>query len=346
MLNRMVLIFIGGLMVFCLAPFAGEDSAGLGPVSVSWAAPNCDSDNDNFESDKGKWCNGEPADPDDSDPCIVPEGFTPDPDLCGDGGSDGGGDAPDPYNLARASFATRAELGNPIGGVFADQKPECEGYNYWDWQEELLPAGVGLPCPFYANSSNVSGGGRWFLISSPAGSNEVVNEVERWLTIDFTHYSTVLGEDSPCYNLDFRRPEDPDYSSLDIPLYLTDQIAENTDPCIDNVSVRLAADRILKAKANQQQLEFSIRHRPDPDASIYWAPWGYVSYIQPLYLRDPMPGDPNDWVRCRVMSTRPAPDQPHDRDEAELQRQLGPGTTEVIGTYYLPLEVCVSRASD
>ena len=340
MLNRMVLlILIGGLMAVCLAPFAGG-LYGISPISVSWAAPNCDSDNDGYIKDSGKWCTGDPFDPDDSDPCNPDENAS----ACSGGG--GGGDAPDPYNLARVSFANRAELGNPAGGVFADDKPECEGYNYWDWQEELLPADVRLSClpdPYYRNSSNISGGGRWFLISSPAGSDEVVDEVERWLEVDFSDSDP--NSPSPCYDLDNGGTQ-TDYSEYGIPLYLPGQIVRNADTCIDNVSIRLAADRILKPKANQQQLEFSIRHRPDPAASIYWSPWGYVSYVQPLYLREPTVDDPSDWIGCRVMSTRPAPGADHNRAEAELLLKTGAGQTKSLGSYYLPLEVCVKRASD
>lgn len=296
------------------------------------AAPDCDGDNDGYFKVSGKWCDGNPYDPDDNDPCN-PDEYS----VACSGGSGGGGDTgPDPYNLARAAFATWDELGNPPGGVFADGVDECGPYDYWDWQEALLPEDVGLPCPTYLNSSNVSGGGRWFLISSPAGSDTVVDEIERWLVVDFNDPSDPESP-SPCYDLD-------NLLYLDSP---NDQIVENEEPCIDNLSIRLAADRILKAKANQQQLEFSIRHRPDPEASIYWPPWGYVSYIQPLYLRDPVVGeDPDDWSGCRVMSTRPAPGAGHDRAEAELLRETGPGQTVVLGTYNLPLEVCVTRASD
>ena len=127
-----------------------------------------------------------------------------------------------------------------------------------------------------------------------------------------------------------------------------DQIAENTDPCIDHLAVRLPADRILKANAKEQQLDFSIRWRPDPVASIYWKPWGYVSYEQTLYLRDPLSNDLPRWqgTGCRVMSTRSAPGEPHDRAKAELLMELGPGQTLSLGTYLLPMEVCVNRASD
>lgn len=301
--------------------------------SVS-AAPNCDHDGDSYFTGKGRCVNEYPPDPDDSDPCIVPEGYTPAPD-CSSGG--GGSTAPDPYNLARASFATRAELGNPIGGVFADgvDGGACDPYDYWDWQEALLPAGVGLTqCETFLNSSNVSGGGRWFLISGPAGSEEVLDTIERWLVVDFNDYS---GPGEP-----------PDCPDLDEKLYLDGQITKENTKCIDNLAIRLSADRILKPKANQQQLDFSIRWRPDPDASIYWPPWGYVSYINPLFLRDPSddPADPFQGRNCRVMSTRETYAADHTRAEAELLREIGPGQTEVLGTYYLPLEVCVERASN
>ena len=327
--HRVRYLFFALIPVFALAASPGIR-----------AAPGCvDADGDDIAKNHPKWCpNG--WDPDDNDPCNPNREAT----ACSGGG--GGGDTgPDPYNLARASFATRDELGNPIGGgVFADEVDACGPYDYWDWQEALLPADVGLACPQYLNSSNVSGGGRWFLISSAAGSEEVVDEIERWLVVDFSSST----DGAPCYDLDNGGTAE-DYSDLGIPLYLDypiDQIAENADPCVDNLSVRLAADRILKAKANQQQLEFSIRHRPDPEASIYWSPWGYVSYIKPLYLREPSVDDPSDWIGCRVMSTRSAPGAPHDRAEAELLLSTGAGTTELLGSYNLPLEVCVKRASE
>ena len=346
MLNReILLILLVALLAACPAPFAG-DGSGMSPISTSWAAPGCvDSDNDTFFKYHPKGC-AEGTDPDDNDPCVVPEGASPDPQICNTGG--GSGDTGvDPYNLARAAFADRTQLGNPQGGVFADDI-SCGPYDYWDWQESLLPAGVGLDCPTYLNSSNVSGGGRWFLISSAAGSDEVVDTVERWLIVDFSEPSEPVSPAdplSPCYDLDFGGTTS-DYSDYGIPLYLPGQIEADDRPCIDNLSIRLSADRILKAKANQQQLEFSVRHRPDPIASIYWSPWGYVSYINPLYLWDSPAGNAAGWTNCRVMSTRSGPDEPHDRAEAELLRKTGAGQTESLGSYNLPMEVCVTRASD
>jgi hypothetical protein len=332
--------------VTLLVPFAGEGS-GISPISSAWAAPNCDADGDGHLKNNRK-CGGD--DPDDSNPCD------PDPEAaaCGGGSGGGGGSTgPDYYNLARASFATRGELGNPDGGVFADDVGYCGPFDYWDWQDTLIldenPSDTN--CITYKNSSNISGGGRWFLISSPAGSEEVLDVIERWLVVDFTDSRS----DSPCYDLDFGAEG---YAQYGIPLYrddvrsqsggLVDQIEKNVLPCVDNLAIRLSADRILKAKANQQQLEFSIRWRPDPAASIYWSPWGYVSYIQPLYLRNPSSGDPQAWLDagCRVMSTRPAPGADHDRAEAELLLKTGAGQTEVLGSYNLPLEVCVNRASE
>lgn len=325
----------------------------IAAMSEIWAAPGCvDADSDTFDKYHRKWCpTGD--DPDDNDPCVVPEGESPDPGACDTGG--GGGDTgPDPYNLARASFATRAELAyeedgsliEPLGGVFADNIDHCGPYDYWDWQDTYIFADVNPNCLLHANSSNVSGGGRWFLISSPAGSDEVIDVVERWLEVDFSDPSDP-DSPSPCFDLD--NGNDPE---LGIPLYLMspdveeDQIVVNAAPCIDNVSVRLPADRILKEKANYQQLEFSIRHRPDPEASIYWSPWGYVSYINPLYLWDSPDGNAAGWTNCRVMSTRSGPDALHDRAEAELLLETGAGQTRSLGSYNLPMEVCVTRASD
>jgi hypothetical protein len=358
MLNpRIFLIVLCVLGAALLLPIAG-DGTGLSPISAAWAAPVCvDADDDKYYKYHPKGC---PAgdDPDDSDPCAVPSGGIPGS-ACdgGGGGGDTGSTAPDPYNLARAFFATREDLGSPIGGVFADEEDHCRDFDYWDWQEVLLPADVGLvECTSHRNSSNVSGGGRWFLISGPAGSEEVLDVIERWLVVDFNDFAD-SSVNSPCYDLDYGSKG---YSALGIPLYLdnvqnsegetVNQIVKNQDECVDNLAIRLSADRILKPKANQQQLEFSIRWRPDPAASIYWPPWGYVSWINPLYLREPSAGDPQEWIDagCRVMSTRPPHGDPEgeNRDEAELLREIGPGQTVLLGTYHLPMEVCVKRASD
>jgi len=341
-----VLCVLGAAM---LLPIGGGDS-GLSPVSAAGAAQGCvDADDDKYSKYNPKWC-PDGNDPDDSDPCVVPDGGTPGSACDGSGGGSGS-TAPDPYNLARASFATRTDLGlgELDGGVFADEEDHCGPFDYWDWQDtSILTEYADDPevgdCSFHRNSSNVSGGGRWFLISGPAGSDEVLDVIERWLVVDFS-LPVDSSEDSPCYDLDnelyLDNVEDSQGETVN-------QIVKNDDDCVDNLAIRLSADRILKAKANQQQLDFSIPWRPDPDASIYWSPWGYVSWINPLYLREPSAGDPPEWLAagCRVMSTRPGPGQGHNRDEAELLLDIGPGQTKPLGTYHLPMEVCVKRASD
>ena len=54
-------------------------------VSAVSAAPNCDGDGDFYFKDSGKWCDGVPFDPDDSDPCHP----DPDADACDDVVSEG-----------------------------------------------------------------------------------------------------------------------------------------------------------------------------------------------------------------------------------------------------------------
>ena len=68
-----------------------------GPLS---AAPNCDSDGDTFIKDS-KYCRNKYEGPYDCD-----DSTHSDTNDCS--GGSGGNTAPDPYNLARASFATRA----------------------------------------------------------------------------------------------------------------------------------------------------------------------------------------------------------------------------------------------
>jgi hypothetical protein len=120
--------------------------------------------------------------------------------------------------------------------------------------------------------------------------------------------------------------------------------APNPALCVDNLTVRLSADRILKNQANSQQLKLEIYHRPD--GSTWWNPWGSITHINSLYLRDPSDDGPFAGRDCRVMSTRPAWNGPHDRQEAELSMYITPSEEVLIGNYNLPLEVCVIRASD
>ena len=87
-LYRTVKMLIGlalvyGLCMAMLAPFT-TSGAGLGPISVSWAGPNCDADGDGFEKNHRK-CNG--GDDDDSDPCFPDDSVL----ACTSGGGGGGG---------------------------------------------------------------------------------------------------------------------------------------------------------------------------------------------------------------------------------------------------------------
>lgn len=266
---------------------------------------------------------------------------------CGGGGGDTS-DAPDPSNLVRASFVNFGgnELGD--GGISADGLHTCDYqgviYDYWAWQERLLSPEISMVtgienCDTPENRSDVSGGGRWFLMTS---AGEVRQEhVVRWLKVDFSESD----DDSPCPDLD------GDGGSVDRIYFPKDSGADhwhpspNLDECVDNLTVRLAADRILKNKANSQQLDITIRHRPN--GSDYWIPWGSIIHINSLYLRDPSedPDAPFFGRDCRVMSTRPAWNEPHNRQEAELSMFIGPSEEVLIGTYNLPLEVCVTKAS-
>ena len=54
-------------------------------MASTWAAPDCDSDDDGYFKDSGRWCNEEPIDPDDSDPC------NPDPEAATCSSGTGGG---------------------------------------------------------------------------------------------------------------------------------------------------------------------------------------------------------------------------------------------------------------
>jgi hypothetical protein len=230
-------------------------------------------------------------------------------------------------------------------------------YDYWAWQEELLSTEesiydnhVGAGClPPHNNRSDVSGGGRWFLITT-AGPDPLP-VVERWLVFDFSE-----GTDGTtrCPNLD---GDDLGGGEFDLgPIYFNaDRTAPldldpNKDSCVDHLTVRLPADRILKNKASSQKLEISIRYKPE--GNEYWPPWGSVQYREPLYIRAPSDDGQFAGRDCTVMSTRPAPeaspdnDPLHDKMKADLYTWVGPSSSEFIGTYNMPLEVCVIRTSD
>lgn len=270
-------------------------------------------------------------------------------------GSGGGGDpdpndAPDPSHLVRASFL---DFVGP--GVFADGLDSCTitrngglvTYDYWAWQERLhvdaismLDDGIGgdglVGCHSYDNRSDVSGGGRWFLMTT--GHPETPDKIERWLTVDFSDGVEFEGLPSVCPDLD------GDNSIYTGPHGFPAGTPATT-MCVDNLTVWLGADRILKNSANYQQLDIKIRHRPE--GSQYWVPWGAIQHVDPLYLRNPHPDGPFGGRDCRVMSTRASHDAlTHDRQLAELLIDLGPGKSDVIGRYNLPLEVCIIRVSD
>ena len=124
------------------------------------------------------------TDGDDNDNDGLTDGDDPD---CG--GGDDGTAAPDSYNLARASFNNFPNLiYTDNGGISADGEDTCTvprpsgttpvTYDYWDWQEEIISPAESIyeqhdgdeeDCiPPHNNRSDVSGGGRWFLITTAA----------------------------------------------------------------------------------------------------------------------------------------------------------------------------------
>jgi hypothetical protein len=328
----------------------------------------CDRDGDGFfKSHKRCGACGGVTDCDDS---------THDPDNCS-GSGEGGDDAPNPYNLARASFATEEQLQDPIpdpapdplpdpvmAGIFADNQDTCTikrkgidvTYDYWAWQERLLSPDINLivngvdkfdnkSCESFDNRSDVSGGGRWFLITT-AGP-EQLSQVVRWVVVDFSVEVDSDGNpvSSPeCPDLDSAGNSNLGISGSIYAESLGQHPSPNDSACVDHLTVRLPAERILKANASVQQLEITIRHQPE--GSIYWPPWGSINYVDPLYLRSPDQFGPFGGRDCTVMSTRPAWDAPHDKAIAELTRSTGPGKEDVVALYSLPMEVCVIRASD
>jgi hypothetical protein len=252
----------------------------------------------------------------------------PDHPQCNDGGGGGGGgdtDGPDPNNLARASFTNFGDSwGGPGGGISIDGQDSCTvdrgsaggivEYDYWAWQESIispdisiheLDTGHGGSCDTHDNRSDVSGGGRWFLITT-AGSDDLF-AVQRWLVFDFSDST----DETACPDLDgdeVPSEEEPFYNHLHLgPIYTPDKLQPgmiDSDPCVDHVTVRFPADRILKSNASTQKFAISIRHQPD---SQYWPPWGSVQYLEPLYVRAPSEHGLFAGRDCTLMSTRPAP---------------------------------------
>jgi hypothetical protein len=298
--------------------------------------------------------------------------------VCGDGickgnektscpkdctGGDDSTDAPSSYNLARASFNDFGGLGVGNGGISADGEgfctidrdgnPETDDdvvtYDYWAWQEALLSDEENIhkldpskECKEFNNRSDVSGGGRWFLITTAGPVEQYV--VERWLVFDFSDEVEFnidedlwipVGEGDLCPDLDG--------SGGLGNIYVGKHPSPNANPCVDNLTVRFPADRILKNNATTQDFAISIRHQPGDQ---YWPPWGELRYLEPLYIRAPSAEGVFVGRDCTVMSTRPAPTAPHDRMVAELYSWNSPSSSEFIANYNMPLEVCVIRTSE
>lgn len=266
----------------------------------------------------------------------------------GGGGDTGTEEVVNPANLVRASFV---DFGRGISADGLDtctivRNGESVTYDYWAWQERLLSDATSmlddgydkndvLGCQSYENRSDISGGGRWFLMTT---AGEVSQEqVERWLVVDFSDTADLNGVPSECPDID--SPNGGIYGGIHGFPSGTSGIAG----CVDRLSVWLKADRIMKNSATQQPLEISIRYRPD--GSQYWSPFGSIVHVHPLYLRDPHDDGPFGGRDCRVMSTRPAHDRSHDRELAEFSIDTGPGQSDILGRYNLPLEVCVIKVS-
>jgi hypothetical protein len=348
-LTPVLLIFIA---FFAMAMVSPVNAA---PPSLGHCGKDfCDQDGDGWIRDHRKCpnaCNTEKLDTDDYN-CA-----DPDPDGCG--GSSGGGNELGPYNLARASFATLAEL-NSTGGITADGWDTCtidrDGdpatddlvtYDYWAWEERLLGDDesihrlhvpdkdpYGNPCNSHANRSDVSGGGRWKL-STTAGP-DATWFVARWLDVDFSN--RIAGDECPdLYELGiYGHDKSGKYQHPD----------PNFGDCVVSLNVWISNRFMLKKNADFGGGGMTIAHWPETDGSGGWRPWGKISYEKPLHLWDPDEEGPFAGRDCTVMSTRPAYGEKHDRMRAVLYKKEDDGTNTPIGIYNLPQEVCVIRASD
>ena len=241
--------------------------------------------------------------------------------------SDGSGEEDVPQTRVRMSDWV---LGS--GGISGDGLDSCNGYDYWAQDD----AGLIQSCTAHQIRSGTSGGGRWFLIF-PA-DHEVL-DIQRWLVFDFS----VSDNGDPCPNFEGDGTAgDSIYSSAEM-----DPASTNPDPCVDNLAVWVGASRALKKNATRSDLGIRIRHRTDDGQ--YWRDDWILEHINPLYVRNPIPGHDTAYenFNCRLLTTFAGPDDSDgDVHEAELHDGDGTGPSALLGTYDLPFEVCLVRASD
>jgi hypothetical protein len=237
------------------------------------------------------------------------------------------------------------------GGIFPDNVDTCiidslNTYEYWDYGDIGLigdpPYLPGSQCTFHPIRSDVSGGGRWFLML-PGKGQQHVNST-RWLTVDFSDSTN----GAPCPDLDGK-----DYYILDEFVDENDEPVVFTDnnPCVDHVAVWLKAEKALHNRASRTPLLIILWSSPDDDG--YWQAFAGIDYINPLYLRTPEEGDVGYGTGCRrVISTEPGEGDPEDSPSvraAEMGELAGWDRPEgwpddVARTYNLPFEACLTKA--
>ena len=145
----------------------------------------------------------------------------------------------------------------------------------------------------------------------------------RWFVFDFS----VSPDGDPCPNLDMDLYSGPPGVLVQPPI--------NSDPCVDNLEVRLRAGVLFKGNTTEQALDIQILGQQAP---IY-----NLVYAQPVFiLEDPAhPGDAD----YRILATR-HPVTGEDRSTAELIDNQGTPKKkddEFVGTYNIGFEIKARR---
>ena len=156
--------------------------------------------------------------------------------------------------------------------------------------------------------------------------------VTRWVVLDFTD---VVSGACPDLDQKIRNVTDDDLE------YLLPPKNSVSDNCRDNVAVRMTADRVLKANAQYQPLDFKLVrpiHIGTTKPAILWSPSGNygLQFVLSVAIKNQQSAG-NRITSAELTTTDVSAD---DRAEA---RVLNPDGT-VLGTYKIRFSMLVARS--
>ena len=189
-----------------------------------------------------------------------------------------------------SSPLVRAKFRNADDGLQSDGKSAC-GFDYVDRSDNCAGTG-GLPSAPQASQSQERIGNSLWLRTVPAccastlsGWEEYVVKPSRWLVLDFSQPELRPdGTISPCPNIDRlvadRVPPVAEWDAYGLPTPQPPPVDE-TDGCVDNVSVRFRGAQFLSGGGASPSLTIDIdepqltgtepkRNKTSPSPTIVW----------------------------------------------------------------------------